>query len=361
MMTAYPIFYRMNHTDNRLALSSAALCRVDDFTMSITPPKAGSISLTIHIDGCEPSVFVLRAENDDLMKLKTWMEDVVRDEHAEVELSSGQRLAYCVTDVPESSVEPTIRFLDELFPSPIGILTLTPAEGQAIECVVKVKHFLNALYLHLLTGGCANSIESGYGRCFPKQWYAYSPTPNLAYEKIRKGLYHYNQLRSPLIEWYLCESCSYEEARPRFKWIPDTPVVIRMQADWDIPILFWMGWRECAGEVDYIEIEPYHFDLSDIEDIERWGEAYRKMSIPLPGIADDEDVPGREVTKERKDWQIQGYRLAQQVRCRLPLNVPLMYELTYEIAYDTPLWNKDIGHIIFDPRLLEKQTDERKG
>lgn len=345
----------MRETDNRQALSSAALRRVDDFSMSITPPYAGVITLWIHLDGDEPISFVLRAENNELMKLKAWMEDVVRDESAEVALSGGRRLAYRVTDVPESAVEPTVRFLDEMFPSPIGILTLTPAEGEALEGVVKVKHFLNALYLHLLTGGSADSIESPYGRRFAKEWYPYTPTPHPAYRKIRKGLYHYNQLFSPLIEWYLCSSSSYAEAQPRFKRIPDIPVVIRMQADWDIAMLFWKGWRECAGEVDYIEIEPYLFDLSDIEGLSQWGDAFRKMRIPLPEVAEDEDdgVPGRELTQERKDWQIQGYHLAQQVRRRLPLNVPLLYELTYEIAYDTPLWKKEVGHIIFNPGLLE--------
>lgn len=215
----------MRETDNRQALSSAALRRVDDFSMSITPPYAGVITLWIHLDGDEPISFVLRAENDELMKIKAWMEDVVRDESAEVALSGGRRLAYRVTDVPESA----------------------------------------------------------------------------------------------------------------------------------IAMLFWKGWRECAGEVDYIEIEPYLFDLSDIEGLSQWGDAFRKMRIPLPEVAEDEDdgVPGRELTQERKDWQIQGYHLAQQVRRRLPLNVPLLYELTYEIAYDTPLWKKDVGHIIFNPGLLE--------
>lgn len=350
MMTAYPIFYLMNHTDNRLALSSAALCRVDDFTMSITPPKAGIISLTIHIDGCEPSTFVLRAENDDLMKLKTWMEDVVRDEHAEVELSGGQRLAYCVTDVPESSVEPTIRFLDELFPSPIGILTLTPAEGQAVECVVKVKHFLNAMYLYLLTGGNADRMLGDYGEHFSEEWYAYLPTKEPCYERIHKSLYHYNQLQSSLIEWYLCASVSYAAAQPQFQWVRAIPKVLTMWDDWGE--LFWC---EGVGEgSEYgLAVGDYDFDLSDVEGLRKWDDDFHVLEKLSFLYKCDDDAPII-LTQQDKEWHIRGYRLAQEVRQRMPLNAALIYELTWDIAYDTPEWQRDIGHVIFNPRLLEK-------
>lgn len=338
----------MLYSANRLAWESRTLRCVDDFTMSITPPKAGGIRLCIHIDGCEATTFELRAENDDLMKLKAWMEELVRSECAEAALSNGQRLAYRVTDVPESTVEPTVRFLDELFPSPIGILTLTPAAGEALECVVKVKHFLNALYLYLLTGGNADTILS-YGKHFEKEWYAYTPTKVQYPEHISKSLYHYNQQQSYLIEWYLCAAVPYAAAQPQFRWMRVIPEVLTMWDDWGE--LFW-----CEGAGSGCEhglsVGDYDFDLSEIK-LHEWDDDFNELEKLSSRDECDDDVPVI-LTQEDKDWHIRGYRLAQQVRQRMPLNAALIYELTWDIAYDTPVWSRDIGHVIFDPRILKQ-------
>lgn len=343
------------YSDNRQALSSGKLCRTDDFTMSITPPKAGCITLCIRLDTGEETSFVLRADNDDLMKLKEWMETIIREEHAEVELSGGQRLAYYVTDVPESAVEPTIRFLDELFPSPIGILSISPAEKETLECVVKVKHVLNALYLYLLTGGNADGTREDYGKHFPKEWYAYTPTEEMHPTRISKNLYHYNQLQSDLLEWYVCSSVSYADAQPRFRWTSGIPEVITMWDDWGE--LFW---REGAGAgaSTSLSVGDYNFDLSDIEGLDEWDTDFHDVERLSASYEedDDNDEDGRPavLTQKAREWHIRGYRLAQQVRQRMPLNAALIYELTWDVAIDTPEWEKDIGHVIFDPRLLEK-------
>lgn len=359
MMTAYPIFYLMNHTDNRLALSSAALRRVDDFTMSITPPKAGIISLTIHIDGCGPSTFVLRAENDDLMKLKTWMEDVVREEHAEVELSGGQCLAYSVTDVPESSVEPTIRFLDELFPSPIGILTLTPAEGQAIECVVKVKHFLNALYLYLLTESNPYLKATDYESLVEKEWYAYTTTEKMMDSHSEKELYHYNKLHSLLLEWYLCASASYTDFQPQFVSAEPISNIVKMWVDWSS--VFWDDYVSIGGSEE-IHIGHSEIDLSDIKELLAWEMEYYDMSEACYGDTVTETYGTAAPTEQEcNEWHIRGYHVAHQVKIRLPRNAALLYKMTPPMKIMTEGGMRDVGHIIFDPRLLEKQTDERKG
>lgn len=333
----------MMKTDNRQALSSAALRRVDDFTMSITPPKAGVISLCIHLDGCEPLLFVLRAENDDLMKLKAWMEAVVRDERAEVALSGGQRLAYCVTDVPESSVEPTCRFLDELFPSPIGILTLTPAEGEALEGVVKVKHFLNALYLHLLTGGNADGTVRSFGCFFAEEWYVHAPLDRWSRERVHEKLFHYNQLQSNLLEWYVCSSESYAEKRPRFLAEDGVASLSLLWVDWGCCL--WMD-GVLSEDFKTLELRGVVFDISDIEGFAAW----EKEMWLLAEQVDDEQPMSQEI----KAWHVRGYRLAQQLREHMPLNAGLIYEMSWDVAYDTPEWKKDVGHVIFNPKLLAR-------
>lgn len=316
--------------------------------MRITPPKAGVIRLGIHIDECTATEFLLRAEHDDLMKLKEWMEQVVREERAEVELSGGQQLAYRVTDVPESEVAPTIRFLDELFPSPIGILTLIPTESEAVECVVKVKHVLNALYLHLLTGGNPDGAVSHFCVRFAAEWYAHAPLDPLCRENVREDLFHYNQIQSSLLEWYLTSSVPYEKAQPQFRWLRTIPEVLTMWDDWGE--LFWHEGAG-AGCAEGLGVGDYDFDLSDIVGLHEWNaEFMERQKMQSVGETDGEDCT---LTQKDRAWHIRGYRLAQQVKLRMPLNAALIYELTWDVAFDTPEWKKDVGHVIFDPRLLE--------
>ena len=349
----------MLYSANRLAWETRTLRCVDDFTMSITPPKAGGIRLCIHIDGCEATTFELRAENDDLMKLKAWMEELVRSECAAAELSNGQRLAYRVTDVPESAVEPTVRFLDELFPSPIGILTLTPAAGETQECVVKVKHFLNALYLYLLTESNPYLKATDYESLVEKEWYAYTTTEKMMDSPSEKELYHYNKLRSLLLEWYLCASASYTDFQPQFVSAEPISNIVKMWVDWCS--IFWDDYVSIGGSEE-IYIGNSEIDLSDIKELLAWEMEYYDMSEACYGDTVTETYGTAAPTEQEcNEWQIRGYHVAHQVKVRLPRNVALLYKMTPPMKIMTEGGMRDVGHVIFDPRLLENSTDERKG
>jgi hypothetical protein len=135
-------------TQNAISAEQNTLSKVDDFDITLDKPQRGKMPLHITLGELAPVTCDLWAASDDLQQLKDWMEAIARDErHASVALGSGVVLACELTDIPESTVETTYRYLDEQFPSPIALVSITTENGETCTAVLKVKHFINMLYV----------------------------------------------------------------------------------------------------------------------------------------------------------------------------------------------------------------------
>ena len=353
-------------TKNAISAEQNALREVDDFNITIDAPKQGKMTLHITHGEWEPLACVLCAESDDLQKLKEWMEAIARDErHASVALGSGAVIACELTDIPESTVEKTYRYLDEQFPSPIALVSITTENGETCTAVLKVKHFINMLYVALL----ANWYD--LNKRLKKDWYPYTKDYEES-EDFRKWMrkqpyWHQRLLASPLIEWYLQSSDCYSNAKPQFKYDFGCAYMFTMWADFGDSIFWSFPDGGSSGDATCIEINDFIFDISDIEGLKEWYAEFHSLSYEYDEIGNDfpEDIIEEEITNESKlaslqktrEWHIRGFKLAQEVRKRLPMNVMMIYEQSWDVAHGLHYFGRDKGRIIFDPRKLKTKLD----
>lgn len=353
-------------TKNAISLEHNALRKVDDFNVSLNDPKQGAMTIFFTLGEYDDVACDLLAASDDLQKIKEWMEAIARDERqTSVALGAGAKLTCELTDIPESSVEKTYRYLDELFPSPIAVVSVTTDDGETYSSVLKIKHFINLLYVSLLTGGY------DYPRVLRRQWYPFTERFQKEEEFpkwMRRNLYwHQSMLASPLLEWYLQSSESYTLAKPQFQYEPGCAHVLCMWADFGSSI-FWNIIRGGSlGEPNFLELGDYVFDLSDIEGIYEWYDDFLELAYDFDEVEADfpDEIIVEKITDEGKlatlhqtrEWHIRGFELAQEVRKRLPLNVILIYQQSWDVANGLPYFERDKGRIIFDSRKIDKRPN----
>lgn len=344
----------VKRTKNAISLAFNDLREVDDFDICREAPKQGEMTIHFTLGNFDSVACNLKAASDDIQKLKEWMEAIVRDERqTSVLLGAGAKLTCELTDIPESAVEKTYRYLDEQFPSPIAVISLTSEGGETYSAVLKVKHFINALYVTLM-------MFNARGPEAPtKQWYPY--TEKYKKEKDYKTWmknsphWHQTQVTSSLIEWYLQSSESYTSEPPHFQYVSDIGYIVKMWADYGC--IFWKDGIS-IGEITTLNINDLDFDFSDVEGLEEWYSDFPRLSEDFQSI--DEEAAKETVAsilQEIEEWHIRGFKLAQEIRKRLPINVILHYMQSWDVGYGLPYFAIDKGRIIFDSRKIDKNPN----
>lgn len=328
------------------------LRRVDDFRIRVGIPLHGKLTLKLRL-GENPNVrLTLSAADDELMKLRAWMEDIARGvSPALVHFADGSILSCRREQDDESGFAETERFLDEAYPSSISVFCMRDARGNEYSAVLKTKHYLNALYLQLLTGGNPDR-QSDYLPHFRTQWYAHTPQ---GMPRKQQHL-HYRLFSSRLLEWYMCCGEAIPRSFPRFKPLPEDTVFLLMWSDYG-GALFWNDENECCGASDHIWLCEEKISLSDIPELATWESDFHVLAdmVHDADTEDTEEYPIHAIDeKERTAWHIRGLHLAHQLRPRLPLSLVLLYEQSWDLAFGTPYFNNDCGRIIFDERFIEE-------
>lgn len=341
-------------TKNVISLGHNTLREVDDFNISLEAPKQGKMTLVITFGELEPVECNLSAESDDLQKIKEWMEAIARDEQlTSVSLGDGAKITCEITEILESSVEKTYRYLDELFPSPIAVISVTTECGETYSAVLKVKHFINALYVTLM-------MFSARGPEDPtRQWYPYTEKYKKEedYKTWMKNSPHWHQslATSSLIEWYLQSSESYTSAKPQFQNVSSIGYIVNMWADYGC--IFWRDGIS-IGEITTLDINDLDFDFSDVEGLEEWYADFPRLAEDFQSINEETEKETEvSILQEIEEWHIRGFKLAQEIRKRLPINVILHYEQSWDVGVGLPCFEKDKGRIIFDPRKIDKNPN----
>lgn len=337
-------------TKNVTYLKLNTLKKADDFDFSIENPELGKMSIIFTLGELKPVTCVLYAASDDLQKMKSWMEEIARDvRHTSVTLGSGAEIACDLTNVPESSVEKTYRYLDELFPSPLGVISVTIENGETYSAVCKVKHFINKLYVSLLM------VSESSTEKITQQWYPhtedYKNSEDFKAWMNKCPHCHQGLLSSSLIEWYLQSKESYTDAKPQFQFEKGVAFIVTMWADWGC--IFWRDGRSIGG-ITELSISDLIFDFSDVVGLKEWYDDFDRLANDFREI-DEETGNERTVAilREVQEWHIRGFRLAQEIRKRLPLNVVLLYEQSWDVAFGQTYFARDSGRIIFDSRKME--------
>ena len=245
------------------------------------------------------------------------------------------------------------RFLDEAYPTSVSTFCVRDAQGREYRALLKTKHFLNALYMRLLTGGNPDG-QCDYLQHFHDQWYNH--TPQGVREEYRRKHYHYRRFSSRLLEWYFCCKEAVPHRIPRFKPLPDDTAFLLMWADFG-GALFWNDDHECCGASDHVWVGEEEINLSDIPELATWEYDFDALGTSVLHAREDErQFPyGAIAEEERAAWHVRGLRLAHQLRPRLPLHYVLLYEQSWDLAYGTPYFANDSGRIIFDERFIEKE------
>ncbi len=339
---------------NVISIEHNALREVDDFDISRKASKRGEVTLLFSLGEFDSLTCNLKAASDDFRKLKEWMEAIARDEQlTSVSLGDGSKITCELTDILESTVEKTYRYLDELFPSPIAVISVTTESGETYSAVLKVKHFINALYVTLM-------MFSVRGEEAPtKQWYPYTEEYKKEedYKTWMKNSphWHQSQVSSSLIEWYLESSERYTSAKPQFQNVSSIGYIVNMWADYGC--IFWRDGIS-IGEITTLDINDLDFDFSDVEGLEEWYADFPRLSEEFQSINEEtEKETQASILQEIEEWHIRGFKLAQKIRKRLPINVILHYEQSWDVGFGLPYFKKDKGRIIFESRKIDKNPN----
>ena len=136
--------------------AEAKLRTADDFLIRVSAPVRGHLRLKVRI-GKSPRVRLsLSAAQDELMKLRTWMEDIARGvSPARIRFADGTALC-CRREYDDATgFAETERFLDEAYPTSVSTFCVRDAQGREYRALLKTKHFeLFSLPSH--TGCLAN-------------------------------------------------------------------------------------------------------------------------------------------------------------------------------------------------------------
>ncbi len=326
---------------------------VDDVYFSASLPKGGVMCIHPRMNKRVTGHLELRAETDDLNRLKQWMEQIAKELRltATLMLADGQFLCLRRLSLPESAVRKTKRFLDELVPSTLSVLLLRTKEGREYRFFVKTKHFVTQLYMALLMKHVHPRDEESPGSYMKSEWFSH--TPNAWWYEKRGVDAFYNAVKSLLIEWYMHSSVPWRKDKPQFRTFHHVPVYIDFWADFGGSI-FWDAVGVSIGDVQFVCACGLDFEFYDMPELEEWYIDFNKLTDKYDmctgdALEDPLSVP------EIVEWQKRGYAIAKKLRSRLPVNLDIIYSLTWDLAFGSRYHSTDRGHVLFDERLYERE------
>ena len=325
---------------------------VDDVYFSASLPKGGVICLQPRMDSNVTGHLELRAETDDLNRLKQWMEQVAKELNPAdtLMLVDGQYLCLHRLSLPESAVEKTKRFLDELVPSTLSVLLIQTKEGREYRFFVKTKHFVTQLYMALLLKHVHPRNEESPGSYMKSEWFSH--TPNAWWYEKRGVDAFYNAVKSLLIEWYMHSSVPWSVNKPQFRTFHHVPKYIDLWADFGGSI-FWDAIGVSIGDVQDVSACGLDFEFYDMPELEEWYNDFIKLTDKYCMCTGDAHQDPLSVP-EIEEWQKRGYAIAKKLRSRLPVNLDIIYSLTWDLAFGSRYHSTDRGHVLFDERLYDE-------
>lgn len=324
---------------------------VDDVYFVVKLPKNGEVSMELRIGGAFSSCAgraVLPYRIETFVHIREWLEAVAREENQveSIDLGDGQFLHLQRIDIAEGAIRKTDRFLDEPVASPLGVLVMAGPEGVVAHAFCKVKHLVSNLYHRILLLQRRVTHSCGDYECKLRDTDA---ARDVFLDGARMELY--NAVKSPLLEWYCQSSVSYREAQPNLLPNPHISKLVDMWADFGDSI-FWDWFNISIGDIQIIYSDDGNYEFSDIPELMQWYLDFHELSdeFLFSGVAINMLEEHRIV-----EWQMRGYALAKKVRAKLPPNVDLMYSLSDFLAYGSNYYHLDVGHIVFDERLLVQE------
>lgn len=326
---------------------------VDDVYFSASLPKGGVMCIHPRMNKRVTGLLELRAETDDLNRLKQWMEQIAKELRltATLMLADGQFLCLRRLSLPESAVRKTKRFLDELVPSTLSVLLLRTKEGREYRFFVKTKHFVTQLYMALLMKHVHPRDEESPGSYMKSEWFSH--TPNAWWYEKRGVDAFYNAVKSLLIEWYMHSSVPWRKDKPQFRTFHHVPVYIDFWADFGGSI-FWDAVGVSIGDVQFVCACGLDFEFYDMPELEEWYNDFIKLTDKYCMCTGDAHQDPLSVP-EIEEWQKRGYAIAKKLRSRLPVNLDIIYSLTWDLAFGSRYHSTDRGHVLFDERLYERE------
>lgn len=288
------------------------LRKTDAFSLCVYPPADGLLRTEITLGSAPAVTLTLAAAQDELTKLRAWMEDIARGiSPALVSFADGTALSCRREYDDETGFAKTERFLDEEYPTGISTFCVRDAQGTEYGALIKTKHFLNLLYMEVLL----------------------------------------DRKPSHLVEWYLSCREALPKRFPHFKSKPIRKATLKMWADF-ADAVFWQGSN--IGDYNYLHIDDTYIDLSDISSLETWYDDFYLL-------ASEDDMhtkpPFAIIGEEaRQEWHVRGLKIAESLRSRIPQHYVFVYMQSWPLADLTPYFANDCGRIIFDERFIAEDT-----
>jgi hypothetical protein len=286
--------------------------KTDELFFKFHKPNCGWMDFDVYVNGAKMHSAHFSSVLDPFYWLKIWMEDVANDFKMCSTLPidiEGRTLIFHYENIKLCDVSFRRKFVNDdrqkdewegtdanTHPT-MGLFCIydSNCDTLPVVCLCTAKQLLFSLYNGLLTYTLSYEFDA-------KAW------------DMTDKWELYNNIKSPLIEWFIYSDKGYRHEFPKFKQQPKINETIHMWAEWGGG-LFWQG--RCCGNAERFCIENgrTQITLEDIPEIREW---YNEFDNSTP----EDKWPEEEYNR----WFTKGWELAKLVKKKLPDNVDLFYQ-----------------------------------
>ena len=300
--------------------------KTNEVRASLSKPDSGWIYFSLYVDGKEKTTLSVSAPFNSIQSIRRWLESIVEKNPISIleieEEGHGAVLVYEHLQKCDKKKSNQDLGLFYVFDS--------AEENMPVKAICKTKDFVETLYMTFLTYAGFRGASLKKPIDFYRHWFVFSE--NIFEEEEGDEAYGYDnwtfyeEMKSPLIEWYVSEKKDPFYRVPQFEKQEKVTEMINMWAEWG-DALFWVN-DGCCGDCEVIHANSGDIDLTGIKGLKEW---YEEFSHSNP-------CEKWSVEKERA-WNRRGFELAKEIRKILTDHIELCYD---RISYKHNIENIDV-------------------
>ena len=298
----------INSLNSVLEQKNARPSFIHNIQFSLGDRLDGLLSVTFTVGNRNHTVLIDKCR--DTKYLRQWMERIIANDEEII-------LAVCFKGETWGI---------EMIPQQIGQFTemaqlhIIDSENDVLfSAYVNRREFVRGLYLTLMDhlGFNIYTTEEFQSERYPQG------------QDRTKRWQPYNELRSDIIEWFITDELFYNNSAPITAGTRQVDETVVMWVDYDC--CFWDTMGVGSGDEAGLSLDCGEFEM-DIPGLREWKARWASPDSSKSGF---------------EAWWKEGWRLAKEVRKRLPANVDLYY-----MSYDTQHPDEHLDHKSQLPKII---------
>lgn len=315
---------------------------LDDVLFEFAPPQYGWIDTVVRVNGKKIYDFPISNVWNPFLNMKIWMEEIMSDKLSSemvIDCEGGCLVFHyerfrCDNGIYDPLYNGSYENEDNCS---TGLFYIYSNCGRIVTLAYcNTKKLVYRLYSALLK--YASLFDNS--RFINSHW-GYSDDGN---KSIPANWSFYNIIKSSLVEWHFeMDGASIFNIK-KLKKSPTIRNCVHLLCGVKCDELFLDFEGNSCGNTDGFAVSgtDFYVDLSDIPELKSWCEEDKSLKIKK---CSDED---------RNDWFMRGWRLAKEIRKRMPADVDLFYEWRhFKRKSGKNKEFEDVFYVVPDERLVK--------